>query len=108
MIAMIMPTKPRIEPTERSILRVTMTSTMPVAITETDAAWTVRFHRLRARQEKPAGKILKAEPDDRQRPDHPDEAGYRSPVACRKRCRALRVSGARCWNGVAMVVFAIS
>ncbi len=35
---MIMPTKPRIEPTDRSMLRVTMTSTMPVAMTETEAA----------------------------------------------------------------------
>ncbi len=33
---MIMPQKPSTEPTDRSMLRVTMISTMPVAITATD------------------------------------------------------------------------
>ena len=44
---MIMPMKPSSEPTDRSMLRVTITSTMPVAMMETEADWTDRFHRLR-------------------------------------------------------------
>lgn len=50
---MIMPAKPRIEPTDRSMLRVTMTSTMPVAITATEADCTDRFHRLRGVRNSP-------------------------------------------------------
>jgi hypothetical protein len=34
---MIMPVTPSTEPTDRSMLRVTMTSTMPVAMTATEA-----------------------------------------------------------------------
>ncbi len=38
--AMIMPMKPRIDPTDRSMLRDTMTSTMPVAMMATVAVCT--------------------------------------------------------------------
>ena len=71
---MTMPTKPRIEPTDRSILRVTMTSTMPVAMTATDAVCTDRFHRLRGVRNSPPEKMLKADPDDGQRADHAEQA----------------------------------
>src|SRR5579859_1314171 len=46
--AMIMPVKPSTEPTDRSICRVTMTSTMPVVMMPTTLVCTARFHRLRA------------------------------------------------------------
>ncbi len=45
--AMIMPRRPSSEPTERSMLRVTMTKTMPVAITATEEVCTERLKRLR-------------------------------------------------------------
>ena len=48
---MIVETKPRIEPTERSIWRMTMTSTMPVAITATDEVWTSQVPQIARRQE---------------------------------------------------------
>ena len=44
---MTMPTVPTMEPTERSMLRETMTSTIPVAMIAIDEVWTERFHRLR-------------------------------------------------------------
>jgi hypothetical protein len=44
---MIMPRKPSSEPTERSMCRVTITKTMPVAMTATEAVWTDRLKRLR-------------------------------------------------------------
>ena len=46
-IAMTMPTMPTIEPTERSMFRETMTSTIPVAMIATEEVCTERFHRLR-------------------------------------------------------------
>lgn len=42
-----MPTMPMIEPTDRSMLRVMMTSSFRVAIMPIWAVWTDRFHRLR-------------------------------------------------------------
>ncbi len=48
---------PRMEPTDRSILRVTITSTMPVTITATDAVCTDRFHRLRGVRNSPPENI---------------------------------------------------
>src|SRR4051794_8223014 len=44
---MNMPVTPTTDPTDKSMLRLTMTSTMPVAMIETAAVWTDRFHRLR-------------------------------------------------------------
>ena len=41
-----MPTMPSIDPTDRSMLRLTMMSTMPVAMTATDAVCTERFQRF--------------------------------------------------------------
>ena len=45
------PTRASIEPTERSMLRETMTSTIPVAMTPTAEVCTERFHRLRGGHE---------------------------------------------------------
>ena len=45
--AIAMPTAASIEPTDRSMLRDTMTSTMPVAMIATTEVCTDRFHRLR-------------------------------------------------------------
>ena len=44
---MIVDTNPMIDPTDRSIWRMTMMSTMPVAMIAIDDVWTLRFHRLR-------------------------------------------------------------
>ncbi len=46
-MAMTMARKPSMEPTERSMLRDTMMSTMPVAMTATEAVCTDRLKRLR-------------------------------------------------------------
>ena len=62
MTPMIMATKPRIEPTDRSMLRVTMTRTMPVAMTATEAVWTERFQRLRGVRKSAAGEDVEAPP----------------------------------------------
>ena len=50
---MIMAVIPSIDPTERSILRVTITSTMPVAMTAIEDVWTERFQRLRVVRKAP-------------------------------------------------------
>ena len=50
---MIMPMKPSIEPTERSMLRVTMTSTMPAAMMATGDDCTDKFHKLRGVRNRP-------------------------------------------------------
>ena len=57
---MIMPTTPRIAPTDRSMLRVTITSTMPVAMIATEAVCTERFQRLRG--------VRKTPPESRSKP----------------------------------------
>jgi hypothetical protein len=44
---MYMPVTPTMEPTDRSMLRVMMTRTMPVAMMPIEAVWTLRFQRLR-------------------------------------------------------------
>jgi len=49
----VIPVTPRIAPTERSMLRITMTSTMPVAMIPMPAVWTDRFHRLRGVRKAP-------------------------------------------------------
>ncbi len=46
-MAIAMPTAPSTDPTERSMLRDTMISTMPVAMMATVAVCTERFHKLR-------------------------------------------------------------
>ena len=51
---MIVETKPRIEPTDRSMWRMTMTSTMPVAMTAIEEVWTSRFQRLRGVMNRPS------------------------------------------------------
>ena len=47
MVPMQTAVKPRTEPTERSMWRMTMISTMPVVITAMEEVWTSRIHRLR-------------------------------------------------------------
>src|SRR5207247_8066077 len=46
--AIVYPRKPSIDPTERSMLRDTITRTIPVAMIAIEALWTDRFQRLRA------------------------------------------------------------
>ena len=55
----IMPMKPSIEPTDRSMLRETMTSTMPVAMIAMDEVWTVRNHRFRGVRNLPPDRMWK-------------------------------------------------
>ena len=58
-MAMNMPVKPRVDPIERSMLRDTMTSTMPVAMIATAALCTERFQRLRGVRNRPLDTRLK-------------------------------------------------
>ena len=58
-MAMNMPVKPRVDPIDRSMLRDTMMSTMPVAMIATAALWTDRFHRLRGVRNRPDETMLK-------------------------------------------------
>ncbi len=57
---MTMPIKPSIDPMDRSIFRVTMTSTMPVAMMATDDDCTEKFHRLRGVRNRPPESTSKA------------------------------------------------
>src|SRR5262245_30420842 len=50
---MHIPTTATMDPTDRSMFRDTMMSTMPVAITATVEVWTDRFHRFRADRNSP-------------------------------------------------------
>ena len=52
--------KPRMEPTDRSMFRVTMTSTMPVDMIATDEVCTDRFHRFRGDMKRPPDRRSKA------------------------------------------------
>ena len=74
-IAITMPTTPTIEPTERSMLRETMTSTIPVAMIPTEEVCTERFHRLRGVRNVPPDRKLKADPDHQEEQDHPHHSG---------------------------------
>ena len=58
---------PRIDPIDRSMLRDTMISTMPVVMIATAADWTDRFHRLRGGRNRPSDSKLNDEPEDDQR-----------------------------------------
>src|SRR3989304_5612511 len=51
--AITMPTKPRTDPTERSIWRATITRTIPPTMTPTTLLWTIRFPRLRGGRKSP-------------------------------------------------------
>ncbi len=51
---MMVETKPMIDPTERSIWRITMMSTMPVAMMAIDDVWTLKFQRLRGVRKSPS------------------------------------------------------
>ena len=66
--------KPRIDPTDRSMLRDTMISTMPVAMIATAAVWTDRFHRLRGDRNRPPEQMWKHDPDDDEGCDHAEQA----------------------------------
>lgn len=52
-----MPITPSTEPTERSMLRITMTSTMPVAMIATEEVCTDRFQRLRGVRKSPPDRM---------------------------------------------------
>src|SRR5664280_236095 len=52
-IAITYPVSPRIEPTDRSMLRDTMMSTIPVAMTAMEELWTDRFQRFRVVRKPP-------------------------------------------------------
>src|SRR5688572_16552910 len=58
-IAISIPVSPRTDPIERSMLRETMMSTMPVAMIATEADWTDRFQRLRGVRNRPPDSTLK-------------------------------------------------
>ena len=64
----------RTEPTDRSMLRDTMMSTMPVAMIATDALWTDRFHRFRGVRNWPPDRMLKPIQMIDQRDDHAEQA----------------------------------
>ena len=51
---MMVETKPMIDPTERSIWRITMMSTMPVAMIAIEDVWTLKFQRLRGVRKRPS------------------------------------------------------
>jgi hypothetical protein len=51
--------KPSSEPTDRSMLRDTMTSTIPVAMIAIEALWTERFQRFLAVRKVPSEMMLK-------------------------------------------------
>ena len=69
------PTTASTDPTERSMLRVTMTSTIPVAMIPTAAVWTERFHRLRAVRNVPPERMWNPTQMIAQRHQHPEQAG---------------------------------
>jgi hypothetical protein len=52
-IPITMPVTPTSDPTDRSMLRVMMTRTMPVAMIPVIEVWTERFHRLRGVRKTP-------------------------------------------------------
>ncbi len=62
-MAMTMPTTPTIEPTERSMLRETMTSTIPVAMIPTEEVCTERFHKVPGSEERSTRDEVKADPN---------------------------------------------
>jgi hypothetical protein len=82
-----MPTTPRMEPTERSMLRVTMTSTMPVTMTATEAVCTDRFQRLRGVRNRPPEKKLK-----------PTQMMASAPIMPRRRV-SISVAIRKRWSG---------
>ena len=55
---MNMATNTTIDPIDRSMLRDTMTRTMPVAMMPTAADWTDRFHRFRGDMKRPSDRKL--------------------------------------------------
>ena len=83
---MIMPRKPSIEPIDRSMLRVTMTSAMPVAMMATGDDCTDRFHRLRGVRNNPPESTCKAIQISSSAPTMPSMR-VSSSVALRKRAR---------------------
>ena len=104
---MTMPTKPRIEPTDRSMLRVTMTSTMPVAMTATEAVCTDRFHRLRGVRNSPPEKMWKPIQMMTSAPTMPSRR-VSSSVAIRKRLQRIRRCDVRLLDWTAVSAIAAS
>ena len=74
-IAITMPTVPTIDPTERSMLRETMTSTIPVAMIATDGGLHREVPQVAGSEERSAGEEVKADPDREEDDDHPHHAG---------------------------------
>ena len=65
---------PTNEPTDRSMLRDTMISTMPVAMMATTVVWTPSVTRLGAARILPLGGDPEADPDGGQGDEHPEQA----------------------------------
>ncbi len=59
-IAIVYPRKPSSDPTDRSMLRDTMMSTIPVAMIAIDELWTDRFQRFRAVRKSPPERMWNA------------------------------------------------
>ena len=75
--AMIIPKKPSSEPTERSICRVTITKTIPVATIPTTLACTTRFQRLRGVKKVPSVTALKISQITSSAPNHTEQPGVK-------------------------------
>ena len=84
-----------IEPTDRSMLRDTMISTMPVAMIAIDALWTDRFQRLRGGEEAAVRDDVEADPDDAQGHEHARAAACRCPAALIADARCCAAAAAR-------------
>ena len=72
-IAMAMPRAASIEPTDRSMLRDTMTSTMPVAMIADDRGLDREVPEVARGEEGAPGQHVQHDPDDDQRHDHPEQ-----------------------------------
>jgi len=89
---MIMPRKPSIEPIDRSMLRVTITSAMPVAMMATGDDCTDKFQRLRGVRNRPPESMCKAIQIAMSAPIMPSMR-VSSSVALRKRARGEPEAG---------------
>ena len=90
---------PSMEPTDRSMLRDTMISTMPVAMMATEDVWTVRFHRLRGVRNLPPDRMWKPIQMTRSASTRPSSRASSS-VAAEEATDEHR-AGSRDWRGLA-------
>ena len=85
---------PRTDPTERSMFRDTMISTIPVVMTATAADWTERFQRKRGVRNRPSDRQIERQPQDGHRDEHAEQpdiepnGGQRGPQGPRSRFAA--------------------